>query len=323
MPLKIITMHKFPLLFLFVLVGFSGIQISCNPISMETISDIESTYDGITKVNVNGGALEISYTGRDEAEEVVLNAFVEASDSQMEGVTVKKIGEELFVDFEPRDDFGSFFSSFKVKGFISITGPSDMALNINNSSGTMEVFNVDNEDIVLKGSSGKIEAENLRSPNLSVRISSGKLELENIQGDLNLELSSGMGTLEGMKGNVKFRGSSGMVVLTDIDGLVSGSMSSGKADLNEITELGEISLTSGMLVANDCGLGPETNLSASSGYMKVNTRSSLKDYNYDFKVGSGRLSIGDQSSSYDLLIDNAAEVTIKGKIQSGKMVIED
>ena len=156
---------------------------------METISDIESTYDGITKVNVNGGALEISYTGRDEAEEVVLN---EASDSQMEGVTVKKIGEELFVDFEPRDDFGSFFSSFKVKGFISITGPSDMALNINNSSGTMEVFNVDNEDIVLKGSSGKIEAENLRSPNLSVRISSGKLELENIQGDLNLELSSGI-----------------------------------------------------------------------------------------------------------------------------------
>lgn len=316
-------MYKYPLLFLFVLVGFSGLQSGCNPIPMETISDIESSYQGITKVNVNGGALEISYTGREDTDEVVLNAFVEASDAQMEGVTVKKMGDELYVDFEPTNDFGSFFSSFKVKGYISITGPVDMALDINNSSGTMEVYNVENDDIVLKGSSGKIEGENLRSPDLNVRISSGKLELENIEGGLSLEVSSGMGSLVGMKGNVQFRGSSGMVVLSDVEGVISGSMSSGKADFNRVKELGEINLTSGMLLANDCGLGQETYLSASSGYMKVNTNSPLSDFNFDFSVGSGRLNIGDKASSDDMFVDNGAAVTIKGKIQSGKMVVSN
>jgi hypothetical protein len=132
-----------------------------------------------------------------------------------------------------------------------------------------------------------------------------------------------MGTLDGMKGNVKFRGSIGMVVLSDIEGLLSGSMSSGKADLNRVSRLGEISLSSGMLEANECGIGSETNLSASSGYMKVNTTSSLKSFNFDFNVGSGRLSIGDQSSSDDMYVNNDAAVTIKGRIQSGKMVISD
>jgi len=315
-------MSRYPLLFLFVILGLSGLQFGCNPLPMETITDMENSYEGITKVNINGGALEISYTGGEGTRSVNIEAFVEASDSEMEGVIVRRVGDELNIDFDLGNS-GSFFSAINIKGYISLTGPVDMAVNINNSSGTMEVVNVSNEDIVLNGSSGKIEGRNLKSPDLRVKISSGKLELENIEGGLNMEVSSGMGTLDGMKGDVKFRGSSGMVVLSDIDGLLSGSMSSGKADLNRVSRLGEISLSSGMLEASKCGIGPETNLCASSGYMKVNTTSSLKNFNFDFNVGSGRLSIGDQSSSDDMYVNNDAAVTIKGRIQSGKMVISE
>lgn len=315
-------MSRYPVLFLFVLFGFSGLQFGCNPLPLETITDMENSYEGITKVYINGGALEISYTGGEGTRSVNIAAFVEASDSEMEGVIVRRIGDELNIDFDSGNS-GFFFSAINIKGYISLTGPVDMAVNINNSSGTMEVVNVSNEDIVLNGSSGKIEGRNLKSIDLRVKISSGKLELENIEGGLNMEVSSGMGTLDGMKGDVKFRGSIGMVVLSDIEGLLSGSMSSGKADLNRVSRLGEISLSSGMLEANKCGIGPETKLSASSGYMKVNTTSSLKNFNFDFNVGSGRLSIGDQSSSDDMYVNNDATVTIKGRIQSGKMVISE
>jgi len=315
-------MSRYPVIFLFVLFGFSGLPFGCNPLQMETITDMENSYEGITKVNINGSALQISYTGEEGTRSVNIEAFVEASDSEMEGVIVKRVGDELNVNFDSGNN-GSFFSALNVKGYISLTGPVDMAVNFNNSSGTMEVVNVSNDDIVLKGSSGKIEGRNLKSSDLRVKISSGKLDLENIEGGLNMEVSSGMGTLDGMKGNVKFRGSIGMVVLSDIEGLLSGSMSSGKADLNRVSRLGEISLSSGMLEANKCGIGPETKLSASSGYMKVNTTSSLKNFNFDFNVGSGRLSIGDQSSSDDMYVNNDATVTIKGRIQSGKMVISE
>ncbi|WP_161625559.1 DUF4097 family beta strand repeat-containing protein [Cyclobacterium qasimii] len=315
-------MNRYPILFLFVLVGFSGLPFGCNPLPMETITDMENSYDGITKVNVNGGSLEISYIGGEDRKAVNIEAFVEASDTEMEGVIVRRVGDELNVNFESGSN-GSFFSAINVEGYISLTGPVDMAVNINNSSGTLEVINVTNDDIVLNGSSGKIVGRNLKSPDLKVKISSGKLELKNIEGGLNMEVSSGMGTLEGMKGDVKFKGSSGMVVLSNIDGLLSGSMSSGKADLNRVSRLGEISLSSGMLEASKCGIGAETNLSASSGYMTVNTTSSLKNFNFDFKVGSGRLNIGDQSSSDDMYVNNDADVTIKGRIQSGKMVISE
>ena len=315
-------MNRYPILFLFVLFGFSGLQSGCNPVPMNTITDMEDSYDGITKINLNGGALEVSYTGKEDMENVTIDAFVEASDMDMEGVLVKQVGDELNVSFESGNN-GSFFSSLNIEGYISLSGPIDMALNIHNSSGTMEVSNVNNDEIVLTGSSGKVEGKDLASPNLRVKISSGKLELENIEGGLNMEVSSGMGTLKGMKGDVKFSGSSGYVSFSDVDGLISGGMSSGKADLKRINQLGEISLSSGMLDASQCGLGSETKLSVSSGYMKVNTTSSLSNFNFDFNVGSGRLDIGNESSSEDLYINNDAEVTIKGRIQSGKMVISE
>ncbi|MBD3627152.1 DUF4097 family beta strand repeat-containing protein [Cyclobacterium sp.] len=303
------------------LLAISSCLIGCNPLPMETISDLETSYEGIKKVTVKGGELEISYTGGEDTDKVYLNAYITSTDPDLEGVVFNRSGDELIVEFDPDIDFSFFFGN-RVKGFISLTGPSEMALEMNSSSGKMEVNNVRHDFIELRGSSGKIEASNLESPNLHVKISSGRADLENIRGDLNLELSSGMGSLEGMEGNVRFKGSSGLVKISDVNGLVTGEMSSGKADLESVESLGEISISSGMLSAINCGLGKDTQLSASSGYMKIETISDLNKYNFDFKVGSGRLSIGDRSSSEDLIIDHGAETTIKGKLQSGRLDIQ-
>jgi len=295
--------------------------VSCTSLPKETISDIEISFEGIEKVRVYGGALEISYTGGEETDEVYLNAYVESTDSGMEGVRYRQSGNELIVEFDT-ELHGSFLFGTQVDGFISLKGPRDMALDIYNSSGKLEVFHVKNESIQLKGSSGKVEGRDLESSNLQVEISSGRAELADIRGNLDLKLSSGMASLEGMKGNVQFQGSSGLVQLSDVQGKVAGKMSSGKADLKRVSNLGAISLTSGMLHAENCGLSEDSFFSASSGYMKVTSNSDLSAYNYDFQVGSGRLSIGDRSSSDDLYIDHGAAQTIKGKLQSGRMVLE-
>jgi len=301
--------------------GIASFLMACNPMPMETISDLETSFEGINKIRVNGGALELSYTGGEDTDKVYLSAYISSSDPDLEGVVFNRSGDELIVDFDPDIDFSFFFGN-RVKGFISLTGPSEMALEMNSSSGKMEVSNVKHDFITLRGSSGKIEAKNLDSPNLMVKISSGKADLENIRGDLNLVLSSGMGAVQGMDGNVTFNGSSGLVKISDVNGLVSGEMSSGKAEIARVQKLGEVSVSSGMLSAENCGLGRETQLSASSGYMKIEADGDLNQYNFDFKVGSGRLSIGDRSSSEDLYIDRGAEITIKGKLQSGRLNIQ-
>lgn len=265
--------------------------------------------------------MEISYTGGEDTEKVYLTAFLESTDSGIDGIRYEQSGDELIVTFESDMDFPFLFGG-QVDGFISLKGPKVMELDMYNSSGKLEVYHVQNENIRLRGSSGSIEAKDLDSPNLQVRISSGKVHLEDLQGHLDLELSSGMGSLDGMDGSVTFKGSSGLVQIENVNGLVTGRMSSGKADLNRVATLGEISLSSGMLVAEDCGLGVDSYFSASSGYMKVTTNSDLNQFNFDFSVGSGKLSIGDRSSSEDLFIDHGASHTIQGKLQSGRMVLE-
>ncbi|MEX2564662.1 MAG: DUF4097 family beta strand repeat-containing protein [Cyclobacteriaceae bacterium] len=311
-------MNRITLLFLMVLVAMAG----CNPFPLHPISDIEEGFDGVKEVIVKGGALEVSYRGGPEAQKVYLNAFVEASDESIDGIIYHRSGDQLIVEFDPEINF-SFLFGHQVKGFISITGPEEMALNMDNSSGKLEVENVRNEKIVLKASSGKLEARNLHSPNLDIRASSGMIDLEDLEGHLNLKISSGMASLDGMKGDVVFRGSSGLVNLERIEGMVSGKMSSGKANLSHVTTLGEISLSSGMLEAENCGLGETTYLEASSGYMKVTSTTDLEKFNFDFSVGSGRLTIGNRSSSENLYIDNGSSSTIKGKLQSGKLDLRE
>lgn len=302
-------------------VGILLLSFGCNPLPKGTVSDIDTSFEGIRKVRVHGGALEISYTGGEDTDKVYLTAFLESTDKGIEGITYEQSGDELIVTFTSEMDFSLLFGR-QIDGFISLKGPREMELDMYNSSGKLEVYHVQNENIKLRGSSGSVEAKDLDSPNLQVKISSGRVQLEDIQGNLDLELSSGMASLDGMKGSVTFKGSSGLVQIANVDGLVTGKMSSGKADLNRVATLGEITLSSGMLQAEDCGLGAESYFSASSGYMKVTTNSDLNQFNYDFSVGSGRLRIGDRSSSEDLFIDHGAGQTIRGKLQSGRLVLE-
>lgn len=296
--------------------------VGCNSLPLYPISDIEEEFEGIREIVVNGGVLEISYKGGSESDKVYLNAFVEANDETLDGVTYSRSGDQLIVDFESDFDMSFFFGN-RVKGFISLTGPEDMALNMTNSSGKLEVSHVKNEQVSLKISSGKMEGSHIHSPNLKVKASSGMVDLESIEGNLDLQISSGFASLDGMKGDVLFKGSSGVVNIYRVEGMVSGKMSSGKAKLQKVANLGEITLSSGMLEAEDCGLGENTYLGTSSGYMTVTSSTGLQDFNYDFSVGSGRLTIGDRSSSENLYIDNGAPTTIKGKLQSGKLDLRE
>ncbi|MFC4874984.1 DUF4097 family beta strand repeat-containing protein [Negadavirga shengliensis] len=289
---------------------------------METISDIEMAFEGIEEIEVIGEALEISYRGGPEAKEVFLNGLLESNDASTEGISYHRSGNKLRVEAKT-GGMGSFLWGKRTAGFINLTGPEDIYLQMKSSSGSMDVSHVRHQKILLKASSGRIYASDIHSDDLQIQISSGRAEAEDLEGTVHLQLSSGRAGLKKTVGDVQFKGSSGFVEIIDVAGLVSGTMSSGKATLGNIAELGEIRLSSGMLEANNCGLGSKTYLQASSGFLKVTTHSSLEDFNFDFSVGSGSLTIGDRHSSNDLLIDNGAVVTVKGSVRSGKMDISE
>ncbi|MBI1301525.1 MAG: DUF4097 family beta strand repeat protein [Alphaproteobacteria bacterium] len=290
---------------------------ACDFGPLQVITDETETFEGITEVQIRGGSLETSYIGSDDTETVTLEAFLESSDTQMDGISYRRRGNRL--EIEMGDSHGIGFWTGRTKGFIAVTGPRKMSLEVRNSSGTAEIRNVEHHSLDFRISSGKMEVYNIVCEKLLLKASSGKLHGEDLHGNVDLDLSSGMATLEGVWGDVNFKGSSGSISINDVEGRVSGGMSSGKASLEDISEVGDLSISSGMLTAEKVGLGASTSLNASSGYMKIQTHTALEDFNYNFSVGSGYLSIGDQNGSKDLTIDNGAAHTIQGKIQSGKM----
>lgn len=295
------------------------VVISCDFGPLQVITDEKETFEGITEIQIRGAALETSYIGSDNTETVTLETFLESSNPQMDGIIYRRKGNRL--EIEMGDSDGLSFWTGRTKGFISLTGPRKIALDIRNSSGTVEIRNVEHASLDFRISSGKMEIYNIVCNNLTLKASSGKLHGENLQGDVDLDLSSGMATLEGVWGNVNFKGSSGSISISEVEGRVDGGMSSGKASLENISEVGKLSLSSGMLTAEEIGLSAATNLQASSGYMKIHTFSPLDDFNYDFSVGSGHLSIGGQKGSKNLKINNGATHTIAGTLRSGKMEV--
>ncbi|WP_209328952.1 DUF4097 family beta strand repeat-containing protein [Lunatimonas salinarum] len=300
-------------------VSFAGLLFfGCNFRQLEVITDEEATFDGIAEISVAGGALEVRYVGVEGVEEVTLTAYLESNDPISEGIVYHKRGDRLEVMLPESDSPFSFWTG-RTKGYVHLSGPKDIKLDLKGSSGVLDIAHIRGDIFDFSISSGKMELTDVTCNALKLACSSGKLEASGISGAVDLRLSSGLAVLEDVEGNVQFKGSSGSVSIQDINGRVAGSMSSGKASLNQVTELGELSLASGMLTAERAGLGAETSLSVSSGYMRVTTNASLADFNYDFSVGSGHLTIGEEGYTDDIHRDNGRVHTITGKVQSGKL----
>ncbi|WP_114752565.1 DUF4097 family beta strand repeat-containing protein [Pleomorphovibrio marinus] len=285
----------------------------------ETITDTEETFHGIGEIYVQGGSLEVSYKGGD-VDGVHVLAYLESSKGDSEGIRITKNGNRLEVIVKGSTSF-SFWNWANRKGYVHITGPRDMDLEIKNSSGTIEVENVKSPRLSFGISSGKMDISRIESDLLTIRGSSGKITARSIEGDVDVKISSGLAKVSEVQGNVNFHGSSGSVSIEDVDGRVDGSIRSGKASLTKVHELGSLSLSSGLLSADQVGFGPDTQLEGSSGLFRIKTHSALEDYNFDFRVGSGMLTIGNANYTSNAFVNHGSKTTIKGKINSGKMEI--
>ena len=310
---------------LFKSLGFLLITVvllpSCGMAQMQVVSNIEETFEGIEEIVVHGGSLEVTYEGSDTADEVFLSAYLESNrDNGME-IIYKVEGNRLRVEFRREDNGG--WGNFKSKGFISLTGPENMEMEISNSSGQMFISNVASDKIDLRISSGKIEARRLSSDQINLTASSGKMELDDIHGDVNCKISSGSGNISNVEGDVSVEGSSGSYHISEVEGTVNGSLSSGSITLDNIGELGSLTVSSGRIEATHSGLGDDTRLRGSSGSFTVQTDDNLEDYNYDLSASSGGLEVGDTKTNKNLNIDNGSDITVTGNTSSGRISIRN
>ena len=287
--------------------------------AQQVLVDANKSYSNISKIEVSGGWLDVSYDGG-SGSDVKVQAFLESNDSDQDIIFVT-VGDVLKISYERKNNSGSWGNN-RNKGFIKINGPMAMALDIKNSSGTITVDGVTNDETNLRVSSGKVTATNIKG-DLKVRASSGSLHIDQVDGNISAGVTSGNADIFNVSGDVDYESTSGSLEAEDIKGELSASLTSGNAKLSNIGELGNLQFTSGNIRASNAGLGDNTRFNGTSGSFRIQTQSDLKSYNFSLKASSGNLKVGGINTGKNLEIDNGASSWVRGSISSGNIVIEN
>jgi hypothetical protein len=286
--------------------------------AQNVIVDTNKSYPNIKTIEVNGGWLDVTYEGG-SGSEVTVEAYLESNETNQDIVFVT-LGDVLKISYERSNNNNSWNS--KNKGFIKITGPQEVALQLRNSSGSMMVNNVSNDETLLKVSSGKINASSING-NLEVQATSGSIKIDGVKGDVIAGMTSGNADIYNVSGDVQYKSTSGSLDAENINGEINISLTSGNAKLTNIGSLGLLKFTSGNIKAENAGLGDHTSFQGTSGNFKVQTSSDLKAFNFSLKASSGNVKVGNISTGKSLEIDNGASTWVKGNISSGNITIEN
>lgn len=287
--------------------------------AQNVLVDVNKSYPGINRLEVEGGWLDVSYEGG-SGSDVQVEAYLASNDDDQDIVFVT-VGNVLKIKYE-RSSRNMTWSNSQNKGYIKIKGPESIEINFRNSSGNTSVKNISSEETNMKVSSGKISAEGIDG-DLKIGATSGRLIVNDVSGNVTASLTSGNAEINQVSGDVDYKSTSGSLNASQIDGELNVEFTSGRAVLENIALLGTLKFTSGSIRAEEAGLGPNTSFSGSSGNFKIQTYSSLQDFNYDLSSSSGSLKVGDRKTSKKLEIDNGSDSWIKGRITSGSISIEN
>jgi hypothetical protein len=300
------------------LLALSMLILNTAVFAQNVLVDTKKSYPGIKRIEVESGWLNVSYKGGSN-KDVSVEAYLESNNADQDIVFVT-LGDILKISHKQNQ--GNYNWNAKNKGFITITGPEEIALEFKGSSGNMNVENVSNPKTSLKVSSGNVKAYHIKG-DLSIRASSGNLTADGVSGNVEGGVSSGSGKLSNIKGNLTYESTSGSLDADGVGGEVNVKLTSGNAKINNIGQLGHIQFTSGNVRATNAGLGPNTKFNGSSGNFRVQTPSNLKAFNYALKSSSGNLKVGGINKSKTLEIDNGASTWVRGNISSGNITIEN
>lgn len=290
---------------------------SCGYGELEVVQTIDEEFYDVQKIDIESGFLEVVYEGVEGKTEVTLTGTLESSRPGAYKVNYQMEGDELKIELDQKNLIGSG----RHKGVLYISGPVSIELDVESGSGTTQISNVESSEMELDAGSGRLELYNVAANILDLEVGSGTIKGYNLVGNVKGEAGSGRLEFDQIDGDAKLNVSSGVIRVKSITGKLNSQLSSGNLYMERVNEIEELKVSSGSIEGEDIGLGAKTRLSSSSGRIKIQTYSDLAAYNYDFQAGSGRVKVGDSSSSGSLEIHNGSPYTIQGSVSSGSIEI--
>lgn len=284
--------------------------------AQNAVVNTSKKYPNIKQIDIESGWLDVSYQGG-TGMEVAVEAYLESNIADQDIVFVT-LGDVLKISY--KSGTGKYNWNSKNKGYIKITGPVALDLEVSGTSGNISIQNLESKLTTLQLTSGNVTAAQIKG-NLTLKATSGTLQAKEIAGDVSARLTSGNTTLDGIQGAVDYGSTSGNFTAKNVGSILNVQLTSGNAKLENVKELGTMRITSGNMTAVNSGLGSNTQFNGTSGNFTVQTPSNLGTYNYSLRATSGNLRVGNTTKEKSLDINNNAPNTLRGNITSGNMSI--
>lgn len=297
----------------------ASLMLSACDGELELVQSIDEEFSGISHIDLESGFLAVNYEGIAGQTEVIMEGILESSRPGNYKIEYDVEGNTLIIGLDQVGVLGVG----NHRGILNITGPKDLELNIASGSGTIRVFGIEHPKLSVISGSGSIQVHLIKSPSIKLKAGSGSIEGYNLIGNLDVESSSGGVVIDQMEGDLDILASSGSVNVKTIYGKLNSNLSSGNLQMDNVEEIEVLKVSSGTISGTRIGLGPKTQLISSSGRIEIQTISDLGDFNYDFQAGSGKVIVGQSSSSGVLKINNGSAHTISGSVSSGKIEIRN
>ncbi|PZX54021.1 DUF4097 family beta strand repeat-containing protein [Algoriphagus chordae] len=306
---------KFRLLALVMVVLTFASLTSCDT-NLELVQTINEEFPDISSIEIDAGFLDVSYQGDENTEVVTLVGSLESNKSGKYQIEYRVEQGELIIELDKKGG-----GSSNSRGKISLKGPVLMEIDLESSSGNIQVHNLVSNEFEFDGGSGNLELTNVSAKKIDLELSSGNINASDLTGDVEVEISSGNASISNLAGNINAEGSSGKFTFSNIEGKVNSSLNSGNISMAGVQELGKLKVSSGNCNVKNSSFGVQTVLETSSGNISIQTNSNLEDFNFDLKTSSGKLRVGESTSSGSLKIDNGSPYTVSGVASSGNIEI--
>ncbi len=229
------------------------------------------------------------------------------------------VGKTLVIRVDRKTNRG--WKNYRInESRIDLTITDGVKLDIDNSSGDINVANLRASSSRIEASSGDITLRSIVS-NLEVETSSGDIDIDGLTGDSEIESTSGDQEIYNTKGNIETRASSGDITVSGFNGKIEIQATSGDLEIRKGVGAIKARTTSGEIDGYAIEVNDNCYFDASSGNIEIDFTNDLDELSFDLTATSGDLEVDGRSGEKRLVIDRGG-IKITGTTSSGDQEYE-
>lgn len=285
--------------------------------SQKILAQAEIEAENVDEVRVEGAFVDVYVNSGDKV--YFKGIIVGKGDEDDYRFETDIEGTTLVIKVDRRNNNG--WRNFRIdESRIDITITDGVRLDIDNSSGDINVANLRAPTSKIEASSGDVTLRSVVS-NLTIETSSGDIDIDGLTGDTEIESTSGDQEIRNTRGDIRTRASSGDITFNEFEGKLRVQATSGDIQIRKGVGAVRARTSSGNIDGYGIELTDNAYFDATSGDIEMDFVNDLDDLSFDLTATSGSLEVGNRRGDKRLVIERGG-LKVEGTTSSGDQEYE-